>query len=398
MSDLVEFQQEVRDFLNEKLTPELRHFGEMYPGYFSPRHVAEKWQAILEEKGWAAPSWPVEYGGTDWTTEQIMLFKKECTLAHAPRPLNSGEGMIGPVLIEFGTEEQKADYLPLIRNGQQRWAQGYSEPGAGSDLAALKTSAVRDGDEYVINGSKIWTSEAHNCDMIFCLVRTSNEGKPKAGISFMIFPLDLPGIEIRPIVTFGGEHEFNEVFFSDVRVPKSGLIGEENGGWGVSNFLLTSERSYSYATTTHDYLNRMRGYVRQMQATGDGRLIEDSVFLKKLAGAEMDLECLDLMEEKTLHLMKTDRVAASALASVNKIKGTSLQQRVTELGVELLEHYAMPKQPILEKPGTLDELIGEPARMTAQGTSHYFADRAMTLAGGTSEILRNIIALRKLGL
>lgn len=398
MSDLTSFQEEVRDFLSEKLTPELRHYGEVYPGFFSPRHVAEEWQGILDEKGWAVPSWPVEYGGTDWTTEQILLFKRECTLAHAPRPLNSGENMIGPVLIEFGTEEQKATNLPLIRNGKQRWAQGYSEPGAGSDLAALQTKAVPDGDDYIINGTKIWTSDAHTCDKIFCLVRTSNDGKPQAGISFMLFDLDLPGIEVRPIVTFGGLHDFNQVFFTDVRVPKSALLGKENEGWGVSKFLLTSERAYSYATTTHNYLNRIRSFVHQSQATGGIALLEDSGFLKKFAAAELELTSLDAMEEKTLQLMKTDMVSASALASANKIQGTKLQQKVTELCAEMLEHYAMPHQPRLDKPGMMDELIGQPSTFTALAVSDYFADRAMTIAGGTTEIQKNIIAMRKLGL
>lgn len=398
MTDLVEFRAEVRAFLDEKLTPELRHYGEKYPGFFSPRHVAEEWQGILDEKGWAVPSWPVEYGGTDWDAEKLILFRRELTLGHAPRPLNSGENMIGPVLIEFGTDEQKADYLPLIRTGKQRWAQGYSEPGAGSDLAALQTKAVPDGDDYIINGTKIWTSDAHTCDKIFCLVRTSNEGKPQAGISFMMFDLDLPGIEIRPIVTFGGLHEFNQLFFTDVRVPKSALLGKENEGWGVSKFLLTSERAYSYATTTHDYLTRVRRFARQSRPGGDAPLVTDPTFKKKMAHAEMELECLDAMEEKTLQLMKTNMAAASALASANKIQGTHLQQEVTELCVEMLEHYALARQPVLDGPGKMDTLIGEPSTLVALAMTHYFADRAMTIAGGTTEIQKNIIAARRLGL
>lgn len=395
MTDLVIFREEVRNFLSEKLTPELRHSGETHPGYFSPRPIAEAWQAILDEKGWAVPSWPVEYGGTNWSTEQIMLFKHECALAHAPRPLNSGENMIGPVLIEFGSDEQKENYLPLIRNGKQRWAQGYSEPGAGSDLAALQTKAERDGDSYIINGTKIWTSEAHNCDKIFCLVRTSNEGKPQAGISFMIFDLDLPGIEVRPIVTFGGRHEFNQVFFTDVRVPRTALIGGENEGWAVSKFLLTSERAFSYATTVHVYLNRMRKFLSERRASGND---VEAHFSTKLAEAEIELECLDAMEQKALQLMKTDMSSASALASANKIQGTKLQQDVTKLCVDLLDNYALPQQVTLETPDMFDELIGDSSTFTALSVSDYFADRAMTLAGGTTEILKNIIALRKLGL
>ena len=398
MSDLTKFTEEIRDFLSDKLTPELRHFGEVYPGFVSPRPVAEEWTHILDDKGWSVPGWPVEHGGTGWDAEKIMVFKRELMLAHAPRLMNSGENMVGPVVIEFGTEEQKASYLPPIRTGEQWWAQGYSEPNAGSDLSSLQTSAVRDGDDYILNGTKIWTSHAHVSDKIFCLMRTSNKGKPQAGISFLLFDLDLPGIEIRPIHSFGGEHEFNQVFFSDVRVPTSALLGKENEGWNVSKFLLTSERIYSYATITHDYLNRIRSFARIAHGSGNEPLLEDPTFKAKLAKAEIDLICLDAMEEKALKLMKTDMAGASALASANKIQGTHLQQQVTELGIELLEHYGMPKQPRLGEPDSLDQLIGHPAAHTALAVSDYFADRAMTIASGTTEVQKNILATRVLGL
>ena len=388
MSDLDQFTEEIRDFLNDKLTPELRHFGEAYPAFDCPRPIASEWTRILDDQGWSVPDWPVEHGGTGWSIEQIMIFKRELTLAHAPRTAVQGVAMIGPVIIEYGTPEQKAEILPRIRRGEDWWAQGYSEPGAGSDLASLKCRALRDGDDYVINGSKIWTTYAHECNKIFCLVRTSVEGKPQAGISFLVLDLDLPGIEVRPLLTFGGQHEFNQVFFNDVRVPKSALVGKENDGWTVAKFLLVSERAYSFAITVHDYLNRIRSFVGE----------EDSTLRAKLSRLEIELASLDAMEQKTLELLKKDQGAASTVASVGKIHGSTLQQRVTELAVEVLGPYAVPQQPQLLEPGLLHELIGEPTVNTAISVSHYFADRAITIASGSTEVQKNIIATRVLGL
>ena len=389
MSDLKEFTEEIRDFLKRKLTPELRHFGEAFTGFDCPRPVAEEWTRILDDQGWSVPDWPVEHGGTGWSAEQIVTFRREMTLAHAPRMAVQGVAMLGPVVIEFGTDEQKRQILPGIRRGEDWWAQGYSEPGAGSDLASLKCRAVRDGADYVINGTKIWTTYAHECNKIFCLVRTSDEGKPQAGISFLVFDLDLPGIEVRPILTFGGEHEFNQVFFTDVRVPGSALIGQENEGWNVAKFLLVGERAYSYAIFVHDYLERIRSSANRQ---------DDPALKAKLASIEIELASLDAMEQKTLDLLKQDQGASSALASVSKIHGSVLRQRATELAVEVMGVYAAPKQPRLMQHGSLHELIGEPTANTAVSVSQYFADRAMTIASGSTEVQKNIIASRILGL
>ena len=397
MSDLKEFTAEIRDFFYDKLTPELRHFGEAYPGYHCPLPVAKEWTRILDDQGWSVPAWPVEHGGTGWSTEQLAIFKREMMLAHAPRLMTQGVVMVGPVIIEFGTEKQKSDFLPRIRRGDDWWAQGYSEPGAGSDLASLKTRAVSDGEHYIINGTKIWTTNAHLCNKIFCLVRTSDEGKKQAGISFLVFDLDLPGIDIHPIFTFGGEHEFNQVFFSDVRVPKSALVGKENEGWTVAKFLLVGERAYSYAVFVHDYLDRIRKFLGE-QDPGSERLIQYPALRSKLASIEIELASLDAMEQKTLKLLKQDRGAASALASVSKLHGTALQQRVTELAVEVMGPYALPQQPRLLEPGCLDELIGPPTANTAISVAQYFGDRCLTIAGGTTQVQKNIIATRILGL
>lgn len=397
MNEFGDFAEEIRDFLNDKLTPELRHFGESYTGYHCPLPIAKEWTRILDDNGWAVPAWPVEHGGTGWSTEQLAIFQREMMLGHAPRLMTQGILMVGPVIAEFGTDEQKAFYLPRIRRGEDWWAQGYSEPGAGSDLAALSTKAVSDGDDYIINGSKIWTTNAHVCNRIFCLARTSDEGKKQAGISFLAFDLDLPGIEIRPIYTFTGEHEFNQVFFTDVRVPKSALIGNENEGWDVAKFLLVGERAYSYAMFSHDYLDRIRNFANQ-SATPDGMLIDDPTFRMKLASIEIELASVDAIEAKALEMMKKDRAAASALASVSKIRGTSLQQRVTELGIEVMGYYAIPQQPEIPDPDSMHLLIGEPTANTAVSAAQYFGDRCLTIAGGTTEVQKNIIATRFLGL
>ncbi|MDD9964523.1 MAG: acyl-CoA dehydrogenase family protein [Gammaproteobacteria bacterium] len=397
MSGLNQFTEEIRDFLGDKLTPELRHFGEAFTGYDCPRVIAEEWTGILDDQGWSVPGWPVEHGGTGWSIEQLMIFKRELTLAHAPRMAVQGVDMVGPVVIEFGTDEQKAALLPRIRRGEDWWAQGYSEPGAGSDLASLKCRAVRDGEDYIINGTKIWTTYAHECNKIFCLVRTSNEGKPQAGISFLIFDLDLPGIEIRPILNFGGEHDFNQLFFTDVRVPRSALLGQEDEGWAVAKFLLVGERAYSYAVYVHDYLERIRDFVNQ-HASGSQSPTQAPALRAKLASVEIELANLDAMEQKTLELMKRDKGAASALASVSKIHGSVLRQRASELAMEVMGVYAVPQQPRLMEQGLLHKLIGEPTANTAVAVSHYFADRAVTIASGTTEIQKNIIATRVLGL
>lgn len=391
-SDLQTFTEEVRDFLNESLTPELRHFGDTFGSYDIPIPVAREWTQILDDKGWSVPEWPVEHGGTGWTIEQIVTFKRELTLARAPRLQVQGVSYVGPVVIEFGTDEQKSEILPRIRRGEDWWAQGYSEPGAGSDLVALKCKAERDGDDYIINGTKIWTTYAHKANKIFCLVRTSDQGKPQAGITFLMFDLDLPGIEVRPLLTFGGEHEFNQVFFSDVRVPGSGLLGDEDNGWTVAKFLLIGERAQSFAADIHVYLERIRTFADEVGLT------QDATYRGKLAALEVDLASLEASEQKIFNLLKRDINAASALSSVTKVQGTTLRQRTTELATEVLDNYVVPQQPTLMEHGLLDETFGRPSAHTAVATRQYFFDRAVTIASGTTEVQKNVIAKQVLGL
>jgi acyl-CoA dehydrogenase len=234
------FRDEVRAFLDVALTEDLREAGRTCSGIYCDRPVAQRWLSILNDRGWAVPSWPVEHGGANWTVAQHYIFQRELTLADAPPVSPNATRMVGPVIIAFGTQAQKAEHLPRIRSGEDWWAQGYSEPGAGSDLASLQCRAERDGDAYVINGSKIWTTHAHWSNKMFCLVRTRFEGKPQTGISFLLFDLERPGVTIRPIISISGDHELNAVFFDNVRVPTSSLLGAENDGWTVAKYLLST--------------------------------------------------------------------------------------------------------------------------------------------------------------
>ena len=236
------FRGEVRSFLNENLSEELREAGRKKTSIWQEKSSAMAWQKLLFDKGWAAPEWPAEYGGTDWSLTQRYIFSQECARAETPGISPMGLKMCGPMLIGYGTEEQKNYYLPRILSGEHIWCQGYSEPGAGSDLASLKTFAASDGDDYIVNGTKIWTSFAQHSNMMFALVRTSAEGKVQQGISFLLIDMDTPGIKIEPIINLEGSHELNQVFFDDVRVPRANRVGKQNDGWSVAKYLLEFER------------------------------------------------------------------------------------------------------------------------------------------------------------
>ena len=237
------FRDEVRAFLRDNLTPELVAAGTKATSVFVEPEYTLAWQKKLHAKGWVAPSWPKEFGGPGWSEMQRYIFASECAIAGAPPLAPMGLGMVGPCIIGYGTPEQKAFYLPRLLAGEDYWCQGYSEPQSGSDLASLSLKAVRDGDSYILNGSKIWTTHAHHANRMFCLVRTDSEGKPQQGITFLLLEMDVPGITVDPIITLAGEHELNQVFFDNVRVPVSGRLGEENDGWTVAKYLLEFERS-----------------------------------------------------------------------------------------------------------------------------------------------------------
>lgn len=368
------FRDEVRQFIAGALTPELREAGARCTGIYNDYPAANAWHRILAERGWSVPGWPVEHGGTGWSAIQHYIFDGEMALAQAPRVTPNAIRMVAPVLMAFGTDAQKERYLPAIRSGDDWWAQGYSEPGSGSDLASLSCRATREGDEYVINGSKIWTTHAHFSNRIFCLVRTAKFAKPQQGISFLLFDLDLPGISIRPIISISGDHELNEIFFENVRVPASALLGEENDGWTVAKYLLQHERTHAWSPLLRARLGRMRQ--RPMAGT--------AAFRRRLAAAEIRLVALEVMEHRLL-TGDAGALAPSAVPSMLKILGTELRQQLTELAIEL-EGPAAFALPGPGNPALSDFWPG------ADAMAIYLNDRAASIYAGTNEVQRNIIA------
>ncbi|MFT7653383.1 MAG: alkylation response protein AidB-like acyl-CoA dehydrogenase [Candidatus Azotimanducaceae bacterium] len=375
------FRDEVRTFLTESLPEDLARKGENIEEL--TKTDVERWHAILNARGWLAVTWPVENGGTGWTAVERNIFEEECALANAPRIVPFGLNMLGPVVIKFGSDEQKSEILPRILDGTDWWCQGYSEPGAGSDLASLKTRAVRDGDEYVINGQKTWTTLGQYADRIFCLVRTKTEGKPQQGISFVLVDLDNPGIEMRPIKLLEGGMEVNEVFFTDVRVPVANLVGEENQGWTIAKYLLTHERTNiaGVGFSTRD-LAKLKKLTTTVQRNGKP-LAEDAVFMANVHELEADLEALRITNLRMLQQAK-DGAAPGAESSMLKIKGTVIRQ-----GISALYRTALGPQATPFDPPELDFGIPNEA---LRATASYFNNRKLSIYGGSNEIQRNIIA------
>jgi alkylation response protein AidB-like acyl-CoA dehydrogenase len=349
------------------------------------------WQKTLAAQGWGAPTWPREYGGTGWTPTQLYIFDAEAARAEAPQQYHQGLELIGPVIFTFGSPDQKARYLPNIISGDHWWAQGYSEPGAGSDLAGLKTRAVREGDHYVVNGQKTWTSYAHAATHMFCLVRTDTSGRKQAGISLLLIDMTLPGVKVRPIVTLDERHHVNEVFLDDVRVPASELIGEEGRGWSYGKVLLDRERNVSCSLGLR--LGQYVGVVRdRARATPIGRrcLFETPVFREKLAQIEIEMMALEFMGLRTLADNEAG-VDSGPRASMLKIRWSELHQRITELWVEAAGYAAAEMAPLRADHKLAAEDYPNPL-------PSYLHGRVTTIYGGSNEIQRNIIARRSLGL
>jgi alkylation response protein AidB-like acyl-CoA dehydrogenase len=381
------FRQTVRSFLAAKLPARIS--DKVRTGKRLTRQDLEDWHAILNAQGWLASHWPVEWGGPGWTVIERFVFELESALANAPRIVPFGVNMLGPVLIKYGSEAQKRHWLPRILDGSDWWCQGYSEPAAGSDLANLKMSAVRDGDHYVVNGQKTWTTLGHYANMIFCLVRTNIAAKKQEGISFLLIDMSTPGIELRPIITLDGEHEVNEVFFTDVRVPADNLVGEENKGWTYAKFLLTYERTniagVGGSMAAFEWLRHVAG--RQMK--GGRPLIQDPYFAARMARVEIDLENM-----KTTNLRVLAAVAhggaPAAESSMLKIRGTEIRQELTSLTRRALGPYAQPFVPEALDGEHNDESIGPD--YAAPIAADYFNNRKLSIFGGSNEIQRNIIA------
>jgi alkylation response protein AidB-like acyl-CoA dehydrogenase len=391
------FRDEVRRFLDENLTEDLREAGRKTGGVFADVDAGQRWHKVLASKGWSAPSWPTEYGGTGWNATQRYIFARECIAVDAPRIFAMGLRMVGPVIMKFGTAEQKAKYLPRIVAGDIVFCQGYSEPGSGSDLASLKTRAVRDGDDYVINGTKIWTTGAHVADHMFCLVRTATEGKPQDGISFVLIDsMKTPGLTVKPIVTLAGDHEVNQVFFDNVRTPVANRIGPENAGWTVAKYLLEFERGGdAYTPNLYARIEDIRRIAREEASDGTGRLIQERSFAERLAETEMEIQALEMIEMQVLSDLSRGK-NPGAVSSAMKIRGSETLQKLDHLGVEALAWYAAPHEPEARMLGHNQPTVTPEWGITAMPL--YLNNRASTIYAGSNEIQRNIIAKAVLGL
>ena len=377
------FQSEVQTFLADNLPDDIAAKVRLGDGL--TKDMMDLWHSILNAKGWLATTWTKAFGGPGWTPVQKHIFEEECCRAYAPRIVPFGLNMLGPVLQKFGTAEQQESILPRILSGEDWWCQGYSEPGAGSDLASLKTRAIREGDEYIINGQKTWTTLGQHANKIFCLVRTSSEGKPQEGISFVLVDLDTPGIDMRPIRLIEGGHEVNEVFFTDVRVPISNLVGEENKGWTIAKFLLSHERTgiagVGFSMQALEEVKSLAHTIRR----GAKRLIDDPLFAARLAKVEIDLEAMKITNLRML-FQAQKQGAPGPETSMLKIKGTVINQELRDLARRALGPLAAPF------PGHVSDgnILFGPAD-TAFNAARYFNNRKTSIFGGSNEIQRNIL-------
>jgi len=398
----LEFQKEVRDWIAEAYTPELRAKMAMSKNGYLDKAGQVEWQKRLYEKGWVAPNWPEKYGGPGLSPSERYILNMELSAAGTPTVSPMGISMVAPVLMEFGSDEQKEKYLPPILRSDVWWCQGYSEPGAGSDLASLQMSAVRDGDDYVLNGSKIWTTHAQWADMIFCLVRTSKEGKPQEGISFIVFPMTLPGITVSALPTLDGplegQQEINQVFFENVRVPVAeALVGEENKGWTYAKYLLQFERGNAYAPGLRNMLRKARKIASLEQSEGDA-LIRDRDFSRKLANMEIKIDSLDATEQRIFSALSAGQ-AVGPESSMLKCEGSDTQQAITELILEATGAYAAPfiqdSFAVARDGANADLPMPQYAVPVAPS---YFNYRKTSIYAGSNEIQRNIMAKMVLGL
>jgi pimeloyl-CoA dehydrogenase large subunit len=390
------FRDEVRTFFKQNLPPAIRE--KLKEGRHTSKDELVQWTRVLNKKGWAVSHWPREYGGTGWTPVQQYIFLDELQQAPAPSPLPFGVSMVGPVIYTFGSDAQKKQFLPRIANLDDWWCQGFSEPGAGSDLASLKTTAKRDGDHYVINGQKTWTTLAQYADWIFVLARTDLAAKKQEGISFILIDMKTPGITVRPIVTIDGGAEVNEVFFDDVRVPLENRVGEENKGWDYAKFLLGNERvGIARVGVSKERLRRIRELASA--TTDHGRpLIELPRFREKLAAVEVELKALEMTQLRVVAAeAKRAKGKPDPASSILKIKGSEIQQATTELLMEVVGPYALPyRQEHEEEEGWNEPPVGPDWASTIAPT--YFNTRKVSIYGGSNEIQKNIIAKAILGL
>lgn len=388
------FQEEVREFLQNEFPRELKE--KVDANIRLSKEELVRWQKILYKKGWVAPNWPEEYGGTGWTPTQKYIFANEMGRIGAPEPVPFGLKMVAPVIMTYGTEEQKQRFLPDILESNVWWCQGYSEPNAGSDLASLKTTAVRDGDEYIVNGSKTWNTYGQYADWIFCLVRTDNTAKKQEGISFLLIDMKSPGITLKPIVLLDGHAEVNEVFFDEVRVPAENLIGEENKGWTYAKLLLTHERTgIAQVPRSKRRLAALKRTAAQTDDGFGGSMADNPAFKQKLAEVEIQLQALEYSDLRTLAALSVGK-APGPESSILKIVGTELAQQMDEMFVQLAGYHCLPFVPDQFEEGFQGQYIGPGT--TASTALTYFNNRKLSIFGGSNEIQRNIICKAVLGL
>ena len=381
------FRDEVRAFLKSELPADIA--AKVKLGKHLSKEDHQRWQQILVKRGWYAPGWPVELGGTTWGPVEKHIFDEECSAFGAPRTVPFGVNMVAPVIIKFGTQQQIDHYLPRILSGEDWWCQGYSEPGAGSDLASLKTRAVRDGDYYIVNGQKTWTTLGQHANWIFCLVRTDPEAQQQRGISFLLIDMATPGITVRPIITLDGDHEVNEVFFDDVKVPVENLVGEENKGWTCAKYLLTHERTgLAGIGASKAALTNLKRIASKQQKNGKP-LIEDALFRSQIAEVEMSLMAAEMSTLRIVAAASEGGVPGSE-SSILKVQGTEIRQAITHLMRKALGPYALPFLPEeldLDFDGEMlvDDYAASPA-------SQYFNMRKLSIFGGSNEIQKNIVS------
>ncbi|HUR88129.1 MAG TPA: acyl-CoA dehydrogenase family protein [Ramlibacter sp.] len=381
------FREEIRAWVRESLPKEISH--KVHNALHLTRDDTQRWARILGKKGWLGYGWPKQFGGPGWTAVQKHIFEEELALAGAPRIVPFGPVMVAPVIMAFGSPEQQQRFLPGIASGEVWWSQGYSEPGSGSDLASLKTRAERKGDKYIVNGQKTWTTLAQHGEWIFCLVRTSNEGKPQTGISFLLVDMKSPGVTVRLIIMLDGGHEVNEVFFDNVEVPAENLIGEENKGWTYAKHLLSHER-----TNIAD-VNRAKRELERLKriAKAEG-VYDEGRFRDEIARLEIDIVALEMMVLRVLSA-ETSGKQSLDVAGLLKIKGSEIQQRYTELMMLAVGPYALPYIKEAMEAGWQGEFVG--AAYAAPLAATYFNYRKTTIYGGSNEVQRNIVAQTVLG-
>jgi alkylation response protein AidB-like acyl-CoA dehydrogenase len=382
-----QFREDVRAWVRANLPPEISH--KVHNALHLTREDMQRWARILGKQGWLGWGWPKEFGGPGWNAVQKHLFEEECALAGAPRVVPFGPVMVAPVIMAFGSPEQQRRFLPGIASGEVWWSQGYSEPGAGSDLASLKTRAERKGDKYIVNGQKTWTTLAQYGEWIFCLVRTSTEGKPQTGISFLLIDMKSPGVSVRPIIMLDGSPEVNEVFFDNVEVPAENLIGEENKGWTYAKHLLSHER-----TNIADVNRAKRELERLKRIAKAEHVYEDQRFRDEIARLEVDVVALEMLVLRVLSAEKSGKNALD-IAALLKIRGSEIQQRYSELMMLAAGPYALPFIPEAMEAGWQGEFVG--AAHCAPLASTYFNMRKTTIYGGSNEVQRNIVAQTVLG-